>query len=155
MQNKSDMNDNPNQECLSDDRDRGNGRNGVGKNDRIPFWAWGVAILGLILVTGSICFMVYGAIKDSSPPDVAVLTVSVIPVRDGYLVKIRAVNRGGSAVAGLNVEGELRDDAGAVETSEATVDYVPSHSEREAGLFFKKNPKEFKLQLRAKGYEKP
>ena len=42
-----------------------------------------------------------------------------------------------------------------VEISETTIDYVPAGSQREAGLFFIRNPQEFDLQLRAKSYVEP
>ena len=117
---------------------------------------WGIALLGLALVLGSIMFMVYeAAAGDSSPPDVTVRADSILPTRNGFLVKFRAVNEGGSTAEGLTVEGELRSGTESLETSDTTVEYVPAHSEREGGLFFTLDPRQYELQLRAKGYEKP
>jgi uncharacterized protein (TIGR02588 family) len=65
------------------------------------------------------------------------------------------INEGGTTAAGLTVEGELRDGTESVETSDSTIDYVPSHSERQGGLFFTLDPGEYEVQLRAKGYEMP
>lgn len=121
-----------------------------------PFWMWGIGLLGLLFVLGSIGFMLYEAIAgDSSPPDVIVEIDSILPARNGFLVEFRAINEGGRAAAGLTVEGELRNGAQIVETSDSTIEYVPSHSEREGGLFFTLDPREYDLQLRAKGYETP
>jgi uncharacterized protein (TIGR02588 family) len=121
-----------------------------------PLWMWGIALLGLALVLGSIVFMLYeAAAGDSSPPDVAVRVDSILPTRNGFLVGIRVVNEGGSTAEGLTVEGELRRGAESVETSNTTIEYVPSHSEREGGLFFTSDPRQYELRLRAKGYEKP
>ena len=121
-----------------------------------PPWMWGIALLGLALVLGSIVFMLYeAAAGDSSPPDVTVQVDSILPTRNGFLVKFRAVNEGGSTAEGLTMEGELRDGAQSVETSNTTIEYVPSHSEREGGFFFTRDPRQYELQIRAKGYEKP
>ena len=100
--------------------------------------------------------MLYEAVAgDSSPPDVAVHVEAITPVQNGFLVEFRAVNDGGSTAAGLTVEGELQDGTQIVETSHTTVEYVPSHSERQGGLFFLEDPRQYDLQLRAKGYEVP
>jgi uncharacterized protein (TIGR02588 family) len=131
------------------------------KNDQeklndAPLWMWGIGLLGLLLVLGSIGFMLYEAIAgDSSPPDVTVKIESILPARNGFLVEFRVINEGGSAAAGLTVEGELRNGVEIVETSNITIEYVPSRSEREGGLFFTLDPRGYDLQLRAKGYGNP
>jgi len=117
---------------------------------------WGIGLLGLALVLGSIAFALYeAAAGDSSPPDVTVRVDSILPTRNGYLVEFRAVNEGGSTAEGLTIEGELKNGAESVETSDTTIEYVPSHSERGGGLFFTSDPRRYELRLRAKGYEKP
>jgi uncharacterized protein (TIGR02588 family) len=122
-----------------------------------PFWMWGIALFGLVLVLGSIGFMLYKAVAgDSSPPNVMVHVDSIIPTKSGYLVKFRVVNEGGSTAEGLTVEGSLlRNGTEVVENSNTTIEYVPSHSTREGGLFFTSDPRQYELRLRAKGYEKP
>lgn len=121
-----------------------------------PLWMWGIALLGLAFVLGSIGFMLYeAAAGDSSPPDVTLRVASILPTRNGFLVEFRAANEGGTTAEGLTVEGELRDGDRSVETSDTTIEYVPAHSEREGGLFFTSDPRRYELRLRAKGYEKP
>jgi uncharacterized protein (TIGR02588 family) len=127
-----------------------------GKIKDAPLWMWGIAFLGLALVLGSIAFLLYeAATGDSSPPDVTVRVDSILLTWNGFLVKFRAINEGGSTAEGLTVEGELRNGTESVEVSNTTIEYVPSHSEREGGLFFTVDPRRYELQLRAKGYEKP
>ncbi len=121
-----------------------------------PPWMWGIALLGLALVLGSIVFMLYeAAAGDSSPPDVTVKVESIVPSRHGFLVRFRVVNEGGTTAEGLTVEGELRNGTQSVEISDTTIEYVPSHSEREGGLYFSSDPQQHQLRIRAKGYEKP
>lgn len=122
----------------------------------IPVLEWIIAFVGLALVVGTVSFMVYQAIKgDSSPPDISLHVESISPIGNGYVVRIRAMNNGGSTAAGLTVEGALRHAFETVETSGATISYVPPHSQRIGGLFFTKDPRQFELHLRAKGYEAP
>jgi len=133
--------------------------NQKGKETRItdaPIWMWGIAALGLALVAASIGFMLYeAAAGDSSPADVTVQVDSTTPTRNGYLVKFRAINTGGSTVEGLTIEGTLRNGSETIETSDTVLEWVPAHSEREGGLFFTSDPRQHQLQLRAKGYENP
>jgi uncharacterized protein (TIGR02588 family) len=122
----------------------------------IPLFEWLVAAIGLVLVTGSIAFLLYEAVRGSeAPPDVIVRVESVSPVEAGYLVRFRAVNRGGQTAAGLLVRGDLKGEAEVVETSEARLDYLPGGSERQGGLYFRENPDRFRLEIRARGYERP
>lgn len=130
-----------------------------GKDKKIkdaPMWMWAIAFFGLALVVSSIAFMVYeAAAGDSSHADITVHLDTTRPTRNGYLVKFRAVNRGGSTVEGLTIEGVLRNGADVIETSDTVLEWVPAHSEREGGLFFSSDPRQLQLQLRAKGYENP
>lgn len=121
-----------------------------------PIWMWAIAFLGLVLTLGSIGFMLYeAALGDSSPPDVTVHIESISATTEGHLVTFRVINKGGSTAQGLKVEGELKKGAERVETSDTTIEYVPSHSEREGGLFFSEDPRQHELLLKPMGYEKP
>lgn len=117
---------------------------------------WGIALLGLVLLLGSIVFMLYEAITgDTSPPDVAVRLESVEDAGSGFLVMFRAINDGGSTAAGVTIEGTLMNGTEEVETSNTTIEYLPSHSERKGGLFFTLDPRQYELELRATGFEEP
>lgn len=121
-----------------------------------PWWMWAIALLGFALVAGSISFMIYeAAAGDSSPPDVRVDVDSIQPTRVGFLVKFRALNQGGSTAEGLTVEGVLRNGSEIAEISNTVIQYLPAHSQREGGLFFTSDPRQYQMQLRAKGYEDP
>ena len=121
-----------------------------------PLWIWGIAFLGLVLVLGSILFMLYeAATGDTSPPNVIVRLDAIQPMGTGFLVTFRAINEGGSTAAGLTVEGTLRNGTESIEISDTTLEYLPSRSEREGGLFFTLDPRQYELQLRATGYEEP
>ncbi len=42
-----------------------------------------------------------------------------------------------------------------VETSTATLNFLPSSSERRGSLFFRKDPNKYELRLLPKGYAEP
>ena len=122
----------------------------------IPIWSWVLASLGLALVAGSAGFLLYEAFAgDTSPPDLVIEAGDAVPGDGGYLVPIRVINRGGLAAAGVEVEGVLQSGNVTEETSSTTIDYVPAGSEREAGLLFRKDPREFKIEVQAKGFLYP
>ncbi len=141
---------------MTDRSDERRDDSGEGRSEHIPLWEWVTAAIGAVLVIGAIGFMLYQAVAgDDSPPDITIRVDTILPVQNGYLVKIRTTNRGGSTAAGVTVEGELHGDTGTIETSGTTVDYVPPRSERSGGLFFTQDPHRYRLELRAKGYQQP
>lgn len=122
----------------------------------IPVTEWIVAAIGAVLVAGTIGYLVVLATaRDDTPPDVRVAMGRVLALQSGWLVEFRAVNAGAQAAAQLLIEGELQGPEGAVETSEAIIDYLPARSAREGGLIFSRDPRRHVLRLRAKGYVNP
>ena len=126
---------------------------------KTPVWEWIIAAVGFILVVAALGTTLYRAvIEESTPPILEISVEAIVPTANGYLVNFSVKNNGNQTAAGLTVEGELKTDAeGAesVETISATLAYAPANSRREGGLFFSKNPNEYRLEIRAKGYEKP
>ena len=55
----------------------------------------------------------------------------------------------------MAIEGELVAPGAQAETAEAVFDYVPAHSTRKGGLYFKDDPRTGQLTLTAKGYIDP
>lgn len=122
----------------------------------IPLLEWIVGAVGFVLVTAVIVFVLYEAITGSqSPPDIRVSVRSVLPLRNGYLVNLEAVNQGGATAAGVVLEAELRQGSELFERSHVTLDYSPPGSAKRAGLFFTRDPRQFDLQVRALGFEEP
>ncbi len=126
---------------------------------KTPVWEWIIAAVGFILVVAALGTTLYRAvIEESTPPILEISVEAIVPTANGYLVNFSVKNNGNQTAAGLTVEGELKrgeEGAESVETSSATLAYAPANSRREGGLFFSKNPNEYKLEIRAKGYEKP
>ena len=124
--------------------------------DKTPAAEWFVAGLGLVLVVAAVGFLLYQALAvKGTPPDITLAIEATSEVQQGYLVTVTVHNGGGETVAGLTVEGELKDGEEVLESDTATLDYVPAHSTRRVGFFFQENPADFDLTLRASGYQSP
>ncbi len=124
--------------------------------EKPPALEWLIAAAGLILVVGTIGFLIYQAVTDkNTPPDLSVSTDSVVRTENGYLVKFSIYNKGDDNAADIVVEGKIKQNGEDLETSSVTIDYAPSNSKREGGLFFTKNPDYFEFEIRALGYKKP
>jgi uncharacterized protein (TIGR02588 family) len=123
---------------------------------KTPVWEWVISAIGVLIFTFSAGLLIYEAVHgNDSPPDIRLEAESVTEGRNGYVVKFRAMNEGGSTAARLQIKGFLKKNGEVVEVSEAGLEYLPSHSERQGGLIFKIDPRTSELELRAVGYEKP
>ena len=121
----------------------------------IPITEWIIGALGALLTLAAIAYLVHEAWRgDRSPPEIAVSVSAIESIRTGYRVRLQARNEGGEAAARVRVEGRLTS-GGESETVETELDYLPAHSERTAGLFFRRDPREGQLELRATSYEDP
>lgn len=123
----------------------------------IPIWEWIVAGLGLLLLTSTIGVLLYeAASRDDSPPDVVLEAAAPLKTTNGYLITVRAINRGGNTAAKLTVAGELRDRTlQTIETAEIEFDYLAGYSEASGGFIFKNDPSGFELKLIPKSYVSP
>jgi uncharacterized protein (TIGR02588 family) len=137
------------------EKDESNENNQIAKPTALE---WIIAVIGVILVVGSIGFLLYSAIiQTDKPPTLIVNKKPTETVEGGFLVKFVLENKGENNAAAVTVEGKLMNGEKEIETSSASISYAPSNSKREGGLFFNENPDDpkFKLELRALGYEKP
>jgi uncharacterized protein (TIGR02588 family) len=124
--------------------------------DDIPRLEWIVAIIGFALTSATLIFLLYQGLTDGPAlPDIVVEAEQVIEVSRGYMVRIRAVNRGSRTAADVKIEGELKSGGTVQETAETTFTYLPARSERRGGLFFSKDPRQGQLTLQPKGFETP
>ena len=123
---------------------------------RTSLWEWAAAALGASILVFAIGYMVwYGLTHTSGPPVMVVERAESERVDDIYVVKVVVRNEGHSTAAAVEIEGALMDGEEALETSTATLDYVPENSEREAYLQFTRDPGQFDLKLRALGGSAP
>lgn len=129
------------------------GGQGGGRRSR---WEWVAAAVSTLLVLGVVGYLLYDAVaRPRTPPSIRVAADTVLHSGGLWLVEFRATNAGHETAAGVKIEGELMRGDSAVESSEAVLDYVPGRSVRHGGLFFRRDPRAYRLELRAHGYQEP
>src|SRR5688572_8871676 len=97
--------------------------------DETPPLEWAVAALGVVIVATALAFLIYeGVAGDRSAPDIRIEIKETAPIRNGYRVRFEATNEGGEAAANVVIEGELVEGEKSLETSEASIGYLPAHS---------------------------
>ena len=129
---------------------------GSGAPSRIPPAEWAIALVGAVLTLGAIAYLTVMAFRGSNrPPDVVVEMIGVEQVSAGWLVRIRATNRGDEAVADVAIEGVARRGGPGEERIELTLDYLPAQSSREGGMYFRVDPRREAVDVRATGYREP
>ena len=117
-----------------------------------------VGALGLLMLLAVLGLLLHqGLVQQDMPPDIAVEAEAVTPLPsgNGFLVAVAARNTGGHTATAVQILGELREGDRVVESSLFQLDYVPDHSERRGGLFFRHDPRALRLELRATGYAEP
>ena len=117
---------------------------------------WVIGVFSSILVLALLGFLVYEALTgNGQPPLITVSVDQVLVVPGGYQVRVSARNAGAETAKALHIEGTLKQDTTTIETSTATIDYVPADATRRAGLFFTRDPRRHTLELRPVGYDTP
>lgn len=140
---------------MSEDRRKSGGRGGRESGGTTPV-EWVVAGLSALLVAGIIAFLVYDATQNpDAPPDIQVSVDSIVGQGSGWVVMFRARNVGGATAASVPVTGTLTGPDGEIQSVTATIDFIPVDGTRRGGLFFTHDPKRFRLELQAEGYDVP
>lgn len=118
---------------------------------------WVSAAVGAAIALAIVAFIAFEALRSSSgaPPLLEVRAVGLTSQGASHVVEVEVANRSSQTAAAVAIEGELKQGGESVETSSATIAYVPGNSERHAGLIFTRDPRRYSLTLRATGYEKP
>lgn len=121
-----------------------------------PFWEWVVAGLGLALVLACLGYLTLQAMAGPpTPPDPRIEVVAVHAQGSRFLVVLRVANHGKATAEGLRIAGELKQGDAVLERSEAEFQFLPGESTRQAGLFFRRDPRRFTLELQAVSYQEP
>lgn len=114
------------------------------------------AVIGLILVGGTIGYLLFDAVTEKdTPPQIIAVVKEIAAQPNGFLVKFEIENKGDNHASEVQVEGKLMQGETEKETSSVNIGYAPSHSKRAGGLFFTANPNDFEIKLRVLGYAEP
>ena len=119
-------------------------------------WEWAIAIVGALLVLGTVSYLIYfEASTTSRPPQVTIERQVVERSGDKYLVSFTARNQSSATAAGLSIRGELRQDGRVVESSELSFDFLPGFSTRQGYFYFQQDPLAGELEVFPLSYVDP
>ena len=134
----------------------GDGQTSSGGGGHTPILEWVLAAVGVMVAVGIVAYLVFlGLSTGSGPPDLQARAVRTVAQGSSHMVLVEVENVGGGPAAAVVVQGRLFDDGTEVQTSEATIDYVPVNSTTDAAIVFSVPPDQFELQLRVLGYTTP
>lgn len=119
---------------------------------KTPAIEWILAAFSAALIALTVAYLAWDTLSGPrGQPHLALETVAVEPVADGYLLRFRAHNDGRVAASSVQISGRLASG----EESGVTLDYVPHGSSREGGLMFSTDPLAGGVKLRVEGYARP
>lgn len=127
------------------------------KRSGTPLLEWVASGIGLLLILSMLALLLREALSGEAGqlPAIDVAIQRIAPAGFGFVVEIEAVNRSGGTAAGVEIEGLLKSGGAPIETSSAVIDYVPGHSRRGGGLFFREDPRRHQIEVRALGFQTP
>lgn len=117
---------------------------------------WAVFSVGLVVVLGTVGFLVYDMVRSgSAPPDLSVELGA--PRRQGgkWVVPVTVKNQGDETAEGAQVEVTLAIPGEPPERARFQIAFVPSGSRREGFVTFAKDPARGRLSGRVVGFETP
>ena len=123
----------------------------------IPLLEWIAAGVGALIVCVLLGFLIVKAATwdRSAPPMMRVEPQQVVAGPGGYVAEVEVINSADATGANVQVEGTLKQGGATVETSDATIDYVPGHAHVKAGIQFSHDPRQYQAAFRVTGYEQP
>lgn len=124
---------------------------------RTPALEWLAGLIGLVLL-GFVAFVMTREALEGDTSQIAAIEVAALriaPAGSGYVVEFEARNRTKGAAAAVTIEGTLKSRDAQIESSTATLDYVPGQGKVTGGLFFTRDPRAASLELRALGFQRP
>ena len=118
---------------------------------------WLMAALGALVALAMLGVIGWEALNGANdgPALLVARTVRTVPAGSGFVAEVDVRNHSDSTAAAVELEGVLKQGETVVETSRATIDYVPGRGRRNAGLVFNRPPAGHRLEVRATGYQEP
>ena len=117
---------------------------------------WSVFAVGLVLVLGTIGYLIYDAVTlGTTPPSLEVKLGKPQQRQTQFLVPVSVTNHGDETAEGVLVEVALESGGKETERAEFEIAFLPRQSTREGWVTFDKDPRAARLKARVLGYEKP
>ena len=123
---------------------------------QVPLAEWVAAACGAVVMLATLACLGWLAFTErDGRVDPLVHVVAIERQGERHHVRLRVDNQGGAAAAGLRVQAQLLRGESVLEEAEVEFDHVPAHAHRTAGLFFRNDPRQAKLELAVTSYRQP
>lgn len=120
------------------------------------WFEWVVFAVGLILVTGTLAYLIYdGATMGSSPPRLEVRLGTPEQRSNHFTVPVTVLNHGDKTAGGVRIEVLMKSEGVERERSELDIPFLPRGAQREGWVTFEQDPRSAELKARVLGYEEP
>jgi uncharacterized protein (TIGR02588 family) len=118
---------------------------------------WSVFGLGLVLVIGTLGFLVGDSVSNQlSPPALQVTTGSAQPGEAGFRLPVTVTNTGGMTAENVLIEVVVLVNGRAAERTELRLGFVPRQAAREGWVVLQTDPRPpSRIAARAVAYEVP
>lgn len=143
---------------MADKTDSNDGRKSGTGPKRYPLLEWISAAIGLLITAVMFGLLTYEAVlqRPGVPPLIEIKPTALMRAGGQYVLELEVRNVARRTASAVQVEGVLNGDKeDPVETSTATIDYVPGESRRNAALIFTTDPRQHSLALRVTGFSRP
>ncbi len=125
------------------------------RNDT-PLLEWLLGGVGLLLLVAALSYLAYeGLTNDDGPGEIVVSTLEIIETQGAYIVRFQVRNEGSQTLADFHLSARLLDGDAEIEVADATIDYLPGRSAREAGVYLRNDPRRYRLEIRPEGFQNP
>lgn len=126
-------------------------------HDDVPLLEWIAAAFGALIAAVLIALIGWNAALSDrqAVPQIRPEVIRIVPADGGHLLDIRLTNMSSQSAASVQVELDLKKDGKVVESSSATIDYVPARSKAFGGLMVRADPRTHEVDLRVTGFEIP
>lgn len=124
---------------------------------QIPLLEWLAASVGVAIALSMVIVLSAEALHSEPgiPPMMTVKPLRLVHGGGDYVLEVDVDNSSAKTGAAVQVEGDLKQGSATVESSQATIAYVPGKSHRPGGLVFSHDPRRYTIDLRVTGYERP
>lgn len=117
---------------------------------------WIVFAAGLILVFGTIGYLIYaGASRGNDPPSIEVRLGKPEQRQFNFAVPVTVINHGDETAEGVRVEVVMETGGEEKARGELDVAFLPGHATREGWVTFDQDPGTSQLKARVLGYQRP
>jgi uncharacterized protein (TIGR02588 family) len=121
-----------------------------------PLLEWLIGGIGVALLVSCVAFLVYQGLTDAERPGpITSIVTDVIAAGDRHVVRFEIRNGGSQTLSNLHLSAHLLEDGREIESARMVIDYLPGHSSREGGFYFRRDPRSFTVEIRPEGYQRP